>query len=495
MNRAHCGAGFQPAFQMPAESLHHKMFRQRRGAILIAAMWIMIILVALVLVLARSMRVEAISTGNRQSLLEADAVERGAEQYVLWQVDGAKGDALSVTSIDTEAMPVGNGYFWIISPDPTSDQNYNFGITDEASKLNLNTATSLMLQNLPAMTSDVADAIVDWADADDTPGQNGAESDYYQNLQFPYVAKNLPLESVEELLLVKGMNKGLLFGYDLNRNGFLEADESQSGGLASAVNSGSSDSRGLFNYVTAWSVEPNTTIDGQPRTSVNGTNTAPLQKALSTVLPAARVTEILAKLAPLYNPPAATGGKGKTKKPVAPAVATFTNMGVFYLASGMTPAEFGKVADLLTASTAKTLTGLVNVNTAPAQVFACLPGLDQNDANTLVSARQSADTTSIAWVLTALQPQTKALAVAGMLSTRSYIYSADIVGVSGDGRSFKRVRVVVNAQASPAKIIYRRDLTSLGWPLDPRIHDDLRGGHFAPPVQGTNSGSGGSGFH
>ncbi len=461
-----------------------------RGAIMIAALWIMIILVAVVLVLARSMRVEGVSSANRQSMIEADAIERGAEQFVLSQVDGSKGDAVSAISLNAEAMPIGTGYFWILRPDPDTDQNYGFGITDESSKLNLNVATTDMLQLLPAMTSDVADGIIDWRDGDDTTGTNGAESDYYLALSLPYSAKNLPFETVEELQLVKGVTKELVFGYDLNRDGVLDDQERNAGGAATGLNSASSDSRGLFNYVTAWSVEPNVQSDGTTaRTNVNS-GSAGVQKILTAAqIDAKRVTAIIGKLAPFYAPPKAASG-GKTAAATQPAVPTITfkNIGVFYIASGMTSTEFGLVADKLTATTAKTLTGLVNINTAPKKVIVCLPGLDESDAEALIAKRAGgADTTSIAWVFDVLTPA-KAAVIAGMITAHSFQFSADIVGVSGDGRAYKRVRIVVDTQKSPAKVIYRRELTSLGWPLYRQIQDDLRQGTYQAQSQGTGSG-------
>jgi hypothetical protein len=79
------------------------------------------------------------------------------------------------------------------------------------------------------------------------------------------------------------------------------------------------------------------------------------------------------------------------------------------------------------------------------------------------------------------------------ITGKSYQYSADIVAVSGDGRAFKRVRIVVDCQASPAKIVYRKDLTSFGWPLQQSIRDTLR---LGKPIQTganqsnmTNSGT------
>ena len=49
-----------------------------------------------------------------------------------------------------------------------------FGLVDEGSKLNLNTATAAMLEALPRMTPQLAAAIIDWRDTDSTVSDNGA---------------------------------------------------------------------------------------------------------------------------------------------------------------------------------------------------------------------------------------------------------------------------------------------------------------------------------
>jgi general secretion pathway protein K len=58
----------------------------------------------------------------------------------------------------------------------------------------------------------VVDSILDWLDADDLYRANGAENDYYRSLKEPYDCKNGPLDSVEELLLVKGVTPELFYG-------------------------------------------------------------------------------------------------------------------------------------------------------------------------------------------------------------------------------------------------------------------------------------------
>jgi type II secretory pathway component PulK len=490
--------------------------------IFVTTLGIIVILTGLVLVFTQGMRTEATGSANRLSAIQADAIEQGAEQWVLAQVEQNLSDAVITTQVPGEAIHIGNGYFWLLYPDPELDQNYSFGIVDESSKLNLNVATSdaaqqaktLSLLNLPSMTQDVADSIVAWrtpVSSSVAATGNGAQSDYYQSLQPQgYVAKNAPFETVEELLLVRDIikdppngNQVSLFGYDLNRNGVIDQYESSAGGTASQVNSGSSDRRGFYPFVTAWSVEPNTAADGTARTNVNDSNTAALQKVLSVPLPQKRVTQIMARLAPLYakaqataNAGQKTSGKGgttpaATSQPAPTTVTTiFANIGAFYVAAGLTSAEFAQVADQLTASTAKTLTGMVNVNTAPVQVLSCLPGLDTSDAQALVDARRNgADTTSIGWIFDTLTPATKAVAISGLITSRSFQYSADIIGVSGDGRAFKRVRIVVDTRKVPAKIVYRRDLTGYGWPLDPQIQSDMRTGKYKPSIQGMGLGS------
>ena len=71
---------------------------------------------------------------------------------------------------------------------------------------------------LPGMTEDVADAILDWLDTDDEPREFGARSNTTPACRRAYGTKNGPVDTVEELLLVRGVTPQLLFGADINRN-------------------------------------------------------------------------------------------------------------------------------------------------------------------------------------------------------------------------------------------------------------------------------------
>jgi type II secretory pathway component PulK len=126
-------------------------------------------------------------------------------------------------------------------------------------------------------------------------------------------------------------------------------------------------------------------------------------------------------------------------------------------------------------------TGRINVNTATREVLRCLPGLNDQDADALVSKRGQSGfgQTDTSWVQTTLGSK----ATTDLLSWvtgQSYQFSADIVAASTDGRAFRRVRIVVDGQSTTdnPKIIFRHDMTDNGWPLERSLLDQMRAGSW-----------------
>ncbi len=107
----------------------------------------------------------------------------------------------------------------------------------------------------------------------------------------------------------------------------------------------------------------------------------------------------------------------------------------------------------------------------------CLPGLEESDADALVSYREanSDELDSIAWVTQVLD-QEKATGIGSYITVRSYQYSADIVCLSGNGRAYKRYRAILDTQDGTPRVVYWRSLTHFGWPLQPEIVAALRKG-------------------
>ena len=106
------------------------------------------------------------------------------------------------------------------------------------------------------------------------------------------------------------------------------------------------------------------------------------------------------------------------------------------------------------------------------QAPAALEGLD---CESTLAGSPPASASRQAWVATAIDA-TKAVNIGDQITGRTYRYSADVVGVSGDGRAYQRVRIVVDASATPGKIVYRRDMTDAGWPLGLDVRRALRSG-------------------
>jgi type II secretory pathway component PulK len=360
--------------------------RRHRGVIFVTALGIVVILAGLVLVFAQAMRSESLASANRLSAAQADAVELGAEQWVLAQCDAYTKDAQEITQVPAEALQVGGGYFWILQPDPDSDSTYQFGIVDEGSKMDINFAGLYQLEALstsvaPNFTPEMAASIVAWrggAGSASAVASGGADTSYYQSLPEPYDLKGPPgFETVEELLLVQDITPRIMWGYDMNRNGVLEDAERNAGGVSNYTGAGSgADNRGIYNYLTC------------------------------------------------YN-----GTQG------------------------------------------------ININTASDTVMMAVLGLTQAQAEEIVTERAGQDNTTSTWVTSIIGQATYTqLKNLKLIVGSSQKYSADIVAVSGDGRSFKRVRIVVDDSVTPAKIIYRKDLTSYGWPLTDDIRQQLRAG-------------------
>lgn len=410
--------------------------RDPRGVIFVAALGVTVVLTGLLMVFAQEMRTEAIAAANRVADAQAAAVEQAGEQWVLAQLENET-DPLVIQQINSEGLFVGSsdsastngipnasaggGYFWIIRPDPDVTTDWAFGIVDENSKLNINAATAEQLERLPGITDDMANAIVEWR-GDQTSA--GAGSMYYGSLPEPYSIKNSPFETIDELLLVKDLTTDILYGLDRNHDGVISDTEStgQLNNISSSSDGVPDDSRGIAQYLTAWSAE-STSTGGGARGATGGTGTA-----------------------------------GRT---------TSTGGGT----SGVNGSRPGTTAG---GGATSITTHKVNANTASRGVLIAL-GLSANQADTLISSRSTtASDTNSAWISSAAGGVTAdVLAQLGAVSSQ---FSADIVAVSADGRGYRRVKIVVDTRSTPHTIIYRKDLTNLGFPLDPQIRESLRAG-------------------
>jgi general secretion pathway protein K len=97
---------------------------------------------------------------------------------------------------------------------------YRFRLVDEGGKININRVNEDVLRRIftnlgvdPNVRDILVDSIMDWRDPDDLHRTNGAEKDYYLALSPSYTPKNGALDTVEDLLWMRGMTPDLFYGY------------------------------------------------------------------------------------------------------------------------------------------------------------------------------------------------------------------------------------------------------------------------------------------
>ena len=196
--------------------------RDERGFALLVVLLVMALVAVVGAEFAYSMRLEASAVrAYKNGIIGGHLAETALEQaireivadapYVVEEEDGL----LTFYTADRRALPrlrrakaELNGGF------------YSYRITDEEARLNLNTAPPARVDRLlVALGVDkedrdtIVDSIQDWRDPNGEHRVNGAESDdYYLKLPMPYRARNANLESITELLQIKGITAAIYNG-------------------------------------------------------------------------------------------------------------------------------------------------------------------------------------------------------------------------------------------------------------------------------------------
>lgn len=209
---------------MPQLSLRR---RRDSGTILIIVLWILVILGVLAVSLGRGTHIELSLAKYRIAKVQAAYLARAGVVYAMNQIrkDSADPASSAQDTLYACALSLGNASR---PEDILRNQTLGEGrfdvdlLEDEERKINLNALTP---QNVSIVTSlmtllgleeetaqTIAFSLIDWKDGDRGISREGygAEDDYYAGLSPAYHCKNLPLDSREELLLVRGMTPEIL---------------------------------------------------------------------------------------------------------------------------------------------------------------------------------------------------------------------------------------------------------------------------------------------
>ena len=350
-------------------------------------------------------------------------------------------------------------YYSVYSMSEPELQQARFGLTDEASKLNINQATEEMLGRIPRLTPYLVQGLLDFLDADNTPRPEGAEQEYYDGLAHPYTVLNGPLSTLEELLLVRGFTPPLFYGEDANLNFQLDLNEDDGDEQFPPDNGDGKLDYGLRPYLTVSSYDLNEDNEGVPRTDLNEAEEAVPEgqtpPALLQYIAALRRNKVK-----ISQPADLLEAKGKFKDEKDKEEE---------LESGVGKKELPYLLDQFTTSNEYRLPGLININTASARVLQTIPEIDEPLAEAIVAARahlRSEELRTPAWLYQEdLVDAERFKKIAPYLTARSYQYHLQVVGYGLPSGRYRVLEAMFDVAGLTPRITYLRDLTRLGLPF------------------------------
>jgi len=400
----------------------------KKGLVLVTVLWVVVVLMVIVAVLGRKSRLDtkvclARIEGTRCKWASRAGIEK----------------AIGVLNEDTRESDCLTD-FWSDNDEDFNDIllescRFTVRVVDESSKLNINTVTKGQLLELPEMLEEIADAIIDWRDQDDTPSEGGVEGGYYENLPFGYMARNGPLRTIRELLLIKDVTPEMLYGEDTNFNGQLDYNE-QDGEESPPNDDGDSElDKGWIAYLTCYSYDNNKDAEGNQKININEANENQLTTSLSI---------------------SSSQAGGIVENRPYESIGDLIN-------EELDSQTFSNIADKITVDDSEKIPGKVNINTASEIVLAALLGggdTAEQIAQEIIAYRETLlyGMQSIAEVMQVPSMNVDTFKnLAGSITTRSDVFTIRCVAMAdrnGKNGATLETETVVDRSSSPCKVLY-----------------------------------------
>ena len=351
---------------------------RREASILIGLLWCLVLLSVIVIGVLHTARMDLLVGKNYGDRIQAHylalaGIEKAKALLYRDAHDRSHSRVNHTGNLYDDAeqfreVPLGRGVFSVLRRGRADEGGgIIYGVSDEESRLNVNTAATNELAGLENMTPDVATAIVNWRGGDNATGV--AESEYYAGLQPPYQPRLGPFQTVRELLMVRGVTPELLLGRDVHQNGMLPAaGEDDSAGSVDA------EDLGWAANLTVDSAVQNLDAAGEARVNIQSADE-------NTLAAIPGITPQIAHAIVTYR------GQHRFQS-IADLLEVTQNQN-----GGGTVIDenlFMDIADEVTTETGQSLPGAINLNTAGLDVLVCLPGMTRELAQAVISQRQSA---------------------------------------------------------------------------------------------------------
>jgi len=336
--------------------------RGEDGVVLILAVFAVVLLTVLAVGIAAAVRVELrasrASLDRTQALFLAEAGKNQARAILLY-------DDAGVDTLIDEWGPDAEEPLDL--PHQIGDGFYRVRVYDACGRININEAD---YDTLVRLTGDPAAAasILDWRDEGEGVTPDGAEKEYYAGLPWPYVPRDGPFQTPGELLLVRGVTPEMYFG--------------------------SVERPGLADLITVDSESSNTDATGVPRMLLNEFRNwgefsnweDSIMARFGSVLTMYEANEIFRGFTELTD----LGLDG------------YTSLAQLASAAGLDFGTITQIIDSFTVEMSPVERGKVNVNTAPLEVLAALPGSSEALADAIIVRREAQPFRSLGDVVTML---------------------------------------------------------------------------------------------
>ena len=388
-------------------SLRRLLHGPHRASVLVALLWCMTLLGLIVVGLLHSARMDLMvqkNYGDRiqahylaiagiekaKALLYRDARDRS-------RINRNHTGQLYDSPEEFRDVAFGRGQFRVFRAGHADESSsIVYGVEDEEGRLNVNYATLDAFSKIEDMTPDIAASIIDWRDEDNQVTPGGAESDYYASLQPPYLPRNGPIQTVRELLMVRGVTPELLLG----------TQEPQTTGSQDEPSTALE--TGWASMLTVDSWVNNVNAAGEDRVNIQTADERALSgvRGITTDIGRAIVAyrnqhrfESIADLLDVtaaqnqnrpgaqQNPPGAPPDQNQAPPGQEPAQnqPTSNPSGPKVVSQEL----LMDIADEITVQTAREFPGAININTGSLEVLMCLPGVTRQLAHSIISYRRS----------------------------------------------------------------------------------------------------------
>jgi competence ComEA-like helix-hairpin-helix protein len=384
---------------------------RRSGSVLVAVLWCLALLSLVVIGVLHTARMDLIVVKNYGDRIQAHYLAvAGIEKAKALLYQDARQRTRSALSHSGSLFDsadqfrnvrFGPGQFSVFHRGRTDEGGgLLYGVSDEESRLNINNSSSNELSQLDSqVTPDVVAAIMDWRDEDNTVSTGGAEAEYYLSMQPPYLPRNGPVQTLRELLMVRGITPELLLGRDRQLNGIIQSSDEP-------ANETLSDMRdlGWAGLLTVDSSINNLNAAGLERVNVQSADEAALTgvkgitSEIAKAIIAYRNQNRFGSIADLLDVVAAPN-QNQPGAPTGPNQPNNTQPANQNTGSPVANRSGPRVIDeslltdiaddLTTSDSGSDLPGLININTASLEVLSCLPGLSRELSQAIISFRQS----------------------------------------------------------------------------------------------------------